>query len=150
MKLIHIATLFLSVALLCLSQYYPCLSPLANLPDPAMAMASSAVTFNHFVCCGCYDRCPGSRSTFTFASYTGKAVTTHIGRSVLCQREGKGVQTVTMEYRPSGRAEDQEAGAMGAAGAWPVRPAAAAAPPAAAPGKFFHISISHTMLRQTT
>ena len=46
MKQIHIATLFLSLALLCLSQYYPCLSPLANLPDPAMAMPSSAVTFN--------------------------------------------------------------------------------------------------------
>ena len=102
------------------------------------------VTFNHFVCCGCYDRGPGSRSTSTFASY--KAAATHIGRSVLCQREGKGVRTVTMQYRPSGRAEDQEAGAIGAAGAWPVRPAAAA-PPA---GKFFHISISHTMLKQTT
>ena len=150
MKQIHIATLFLSVALLGLSQYYPCLSLLAHLPDsdPAMAMPSSAVTFNHFVCCGCYDRGPGSRSTSTFASY--KAVTTHIGRSVLCQREGKGVRTVTMQYRPSGRAEDQEAGAMGAAGAWPVRPAAAPAPPAAAPGTFFQISISHTMLRQTT
>ena len=146
MKQIHIATLFLSVALLGLSQYYPCLSLLAHLPDsdPAMAMPSSAVTFNHFVCCGCYDRGPGSRSTSTFASY--KAVTTHIGRSLFCQREGKGVRTVTMQYRPSGRAEDQEAGAIGAAGAWPVRPAAAA-PPA---GKFFHISISHTMLQQTT
>ena len=139
MKQIHIATLFLSVALLFLSKYYrdPCLSPLAHVPDsdPAMAMPSFAVTFNHFVCCGCYDRNPGSRSTSTFASY--KAVTTHIG---LCQREGKGVRTVTMQYRPSGRAEDQEAGAMGAEGAWLVQPAAAA-PPAAAPGKFFHISI---------
>ena len=115
-----------------------------SLARPAMAMPSSAVTFNNFVCCGCYDRGPGSRGTSTFASY--KTAATHIGRSVLCQREGKGVRTVTMQYRPSGRAEDQEAGAIGAAGAWPVRPAAAA-PPA---GKFFHISISHTMLKQTT
>ena len=146
MQQIHIATLFLSVALLGqvgLSQleYYPCLSPLAHLPDPAMAMPSSAVTFNHFFCCGCYDRCPGSRSTSTFATY--KAAATHIGRSVLCQREG--VRTVTMQYRPSGRAEDQEAGAIGAAGAWPVRPAA---PPAAAPGKFSQGSILHTMFKK--
>ena len=121
MKQIHIATLLLSVALLSLSQLeYRAPSPLAHLPDPAMAMPSSAVTFNHFVCCGCYDRGPGSRSTSTFASY--KAVTTHIGRSSICQREAKGVRTVTMQYRPSGRAEDQEAGAIGAAGAWLVRP----------------------------
>jgi hypothetical protein len=32
-----------------------------------------------------------------------------------------------MAYRPSGRAEDQEAGAVGGAGTWPVRPAAAPA-----------------------
>ena len=39
-----------------------------------------------------------------------------------------------MAYRPSGRAEDQEAGAVGGAGTWPVRPAAAPAAPTA-PGK---------------
>jgi hypothetical protein len=50
-----------------------------------------------------------------------------------CQHEVKGVWTVTQQYRPSGRAEDQEAGAVGAAGAWSVRPAA----PAAAPGKMY-------------
>ena len=53
---------------------------------------------------------------------------------VRARREGKGVQTVTMAYRPSGRAEDQEAGAVGGAGTWPVRPAAAPAAPTA-PGK---------------
>jgi hypothetical protein len=129
MKPIAIATLCLSVALLCLAQY---LSPPAQellLPDPVMSMLSSAITFNHFVCCGCYDRGPGSRSSSTFASY--RAITTHIGGSYICQHEGKGVRTVTTQYRPSGRAEDQKAGAVGAAGAWPVRSAA----PAAAPGK---------------
>jgi hypothetical protein len=129
MKRIAIATLFLSVALLCLSQY---LSPPAQellLPDPVMSMFTSAITFNHFVCCGCYDQSPGSRSSSTFASY--RAVTTHIGRSYICQHEEKGVRTVTTQYRPSGRAENQEAGAVGAAGAWPVRSTA----PAAAPGK---------------
>jgi hypothetical protein len=63
MKPIAIATLCLSVALLCLAHY---LSPPAQellLPDPAMSMLSSAITFNHFVCCGCYDRGPGSRSS---------------------------------------------------------------------------------------
>jgi hypothetical protein len=64
-----------------------------------------------------------------FCSY--KAITTHIGRSALCQTEGKGIYTVPVQYRPSGRAEDQEAGPVGADGAWPVCPAA----PAAAPGK---------------
>ncbi len=33
-----------------------------------------------------------------------------------------------MQYRPSGRAEDHEAGPVGAPGAWPVRPAANASP----------------------
>jgi hypothetical protein len=45
----------------------------------------------------------------------------------------QGVWTVTTQCRPSGKAEDQEAGAVGAAGAWSVRPAA----PAAAPGKMY-------------
>jgi hypothetical protein len=102
-----------------------------NLPDPAMS--NSAVTFHNYVCRGCYQRCPGSRlgssSFFQVCSY--KAVTTHIGSSALCQTEGKEIYTVPVQYRPSGRAEDQEAGPVGAGGAWPVRPAA----PAAAPGK---------------
>jgi hypothetical protein len=134
MKPIAIATLCLSAALFCLAQY---LSPPAQellLPDPTMSMLSSAITFNHFVCYGCYDRGPGSRSSSTFASY--KAVTTHIGRSYICQHEGKSVRTVITQYRPSGTAEDQEA-----AGAWPVRPAA----PAAAPGKMKRYSISYTI-----
>ena len=109
------------------------------MPDPTMSMLSSAITFNHFVCCGCYDHGPGSRSSSTFASY--KAVATHIGRSYICQHEGKGVRTVTTQYRLSGRAEDQEAGAVGAAGAWPVRPAT----PAAAPGKMKPYFISYTI-----
>ncbi len=93
MKHIQIATLLLSVSLLSLSQLeYRALSPLAYLPDPAMAMPSSAVTFSSFVCCGCYDSGPGSRSASTFSSY--KAVTTHISRSMICQRERKGVWTV--------------------------------------------------------
>jgi hypothetical protein len=56
-----------------------------------------------------------------------KAVATHFGSST-CQTEGKGVRTVTMQYRPSWRAEDQEAGHVGAPGAWPVWPAANTAP----------------------
>ncbi len=42
--------------------------------------------------------------------------------------EGKGVRTVTMQYIPSGRAEDHEAGPVGAAGAWPPQPTANAGP----------------------
>ncbi len=58
-------------------------------------------------------------------------------RSFICQHEGKGVQTVITQYRPSGRAEDHEAGAAGAAGARLVRPAALSA----APGKMLNLSI---------
>ena len=127
MKPIVAATLLsLCVALLCLAQSLSQLAQEHNLPDPAITCMSESVTFNHFVCCGCYDRGPGSRTNSYFCSY--KAVTTHIGRSVVCQNEGKGVRTVTMQYRPSGRAEDHEAGPVGAPGAWPVRPAANAAP----------------------
>ncbi len=50
MKQIHIATLLLSVALLSLSQLeYHALSPLAHLPDPAMAspaLPSHSVTLS--------------------------------------------------------------------------------------------------------
>jgi hypothetical protein len=138
MKPFAIATLSLCVALLCLSQSLSQLAQEHNLPDPAM---SSSATFNHYVCCGCYERGPGSKSNSYFSSY--KAVTTHIGRSMLCQREGKGVQTITMTYRPSARAEDQEAGAVGGAGTWPVRPAAAPAA-SAAPGKLYRTS--HRMI----
>ncbi len=68
MNQIHTATLLPSVALLSLAQLEYCaLSPLDHLPDPAMAMASSAVTFSNFVCCGCYDRGPGSLSLFPCA-----------------------------------------------------------------------------------
>jgi hypothetical protein len=134
MKPIAIDTLSLCVALLCLSESFSQLAQEHNLPDPAM---SSSATFHHFVCCGCYECAPGSNSNSCFSSY--KAVTTHIGRSILCVREGKGVQTVTMAYRPSGRAEDQEAGAVGGAGTWPVRPAAAPAAPTV-PGKPYRTS----------
>jgi hypothetical protein len=44
-----------------------------------------------------------------------------------------------VQYRPSGRAEDQEAGPVGAGGAWPVRPAA----PAAATGKHIVCYVWH-------
>ena len=126
MKAIFAATLSLCVALLCLAQSLSQLAQEHNLPDPAITVMSESVTFNNFVCCECYDRGPGSRTNSYFCSY--KAVTTHIGRSVVCQKEGKGVKTITMQYRPSGRAEDHEAGPVGAPGAWPVRPAANASP----------------------
>ena len=138
MKPIAIATLALCVALLCLSQPPESLSQLAqeyNLPDPAM---SSSATFHHFVCCGCYERGPGSKSNSYFSSY--KAVTTHIGRSILCQREGKGVQTVTMAYRPSGSRGWSSRWCWDIM-AWPVRPAAAPAAPTA-PGKPYRRSHS--------
>jgi hypothetical protein len=50
------------------------------------------------------------------------------------RREAMSVQNVTVAFRPSGRAEGQEAGAVSWAGTWPVRPAAAPAAPTA-PGQ---------------
>jgi hypothetical protein len=55
------------------------------------------------------------------------------------QTEGKRIYTVLVQYRPSGRAKDQEEGPVGAGGAWPVRPAA----PAAAPVKHIVCYIWH-------
>ncbi len=75
-----------------------------NLPDPAMSNSANYV----YRACQCYQRGPGFRSSSYFCSY--KAVTTHIGRSTVCQTEGKGFYTVPVQYKPSGRAEDQEAG----------------------------------------
>jgi hypothetical protein len=69
---------------------------------------------------------PRLREQFpTFSSF--RAIPTHIqvGCSSLCQREGKGVLTVTMQYRPLGRANNAEAGAIGPAWVWPVQPSAA-------------------------
>ena len=43
-----------------------------------------------------------------------------------------------MQYRPSGRAEDHEAGPVGAPGVWPVRPATNASP-----GTFKKIRMRH-------
>jgi hypothetical protein len=139
-------TLSVCIALLCLSQSES-LSQLVQLklenttcqPDPAMS--NSAVTFHNFVCSGCYQRGPGSRSSPYFCSY--KAVSTHIGCSTVCQTGGKGFYTVPVQYRPSCRAEDQEAGPVGAGGAWPVRPKA----PAAAPGKHWQWRIAYRMLQ---
>jgi hypothetical protein len=67
------------------------------------------------------------------------AVTTFIGCSIPCQtrREAKSLQNITVAltpFRPSGRTEGQEAGAVSGAGTWPVQPAAAPAAPTA-PGK---------------
>jgi hypothetical protein len=51
-----------------------------------------------------------------------------VAHARLRERASGPVRTVTMQYRPSGRAEDHEAGPVGAPEAWPVRPAANAAP----------------------
>jgi hypothetical protein len=64
---------------------------------------------------------------------------THIGCSTVCQTKEKRFYTVPVQYRPSCRAEDQEAGPVGAGGAWPVRPAALAA----APGKHLVCYVWH-------
>jgi len=64
------------------------------------------------------------------------------GLGMPARGKGRLAGTVTPQYRPSGRAEDQEAGAVGAAGAWSVRPAA----PAAAPGKMYIAIIAYDIV----
>ncbi len=78
--------------------------------------------FTQFVCCNCYER-GADKIHCTFFS-TRRAAALHIVRSATCRDAGKGVKTVTQEYRPSRWVEDQEAGPIGGAGTWPVHPAA--------------------------
>ena len=79
------------------------------------------VSFTRFVCCNCYDRRPDWIHWTFFGSR--RAAELHISRSPHCRAAAKGIKTVTQEYRDSRRAEDQEAGPVGAPGTWPARPA---------------------------
>ena len=90
------------------------------------------VSFTRFVCCNCYD-CGPDWIDGTFFG-TRRAAELHTARSVMCRAAGKGVRAITSEYRESNRVEDQEAGPVGGAGTWPVRPAAAGAGPGGAAG----------------
>ncbi len=74
-----------------------------------------------------------------FARTRQSPLTLAAAGSPLCQTEGKGIYTVPVQYKPSGRAKDQEAGPVGAGWAWPVRPTA----PAAAPGKHIVCYVWH-------
>lgn len=72
-----IATLSFCLALLCLSQPVPdseSLHALLQLESSMSRAIPSSATFYNFVCRGCYERGPGSRSTSYFCSY--KAVAT--------------------------------------------------------------------------
>jgi hypothetical protein len=101
----------------------------APAPDGDMSLRSgyhdpvstAPVSFTRFVCCSCYDRGAGAGDLGFFGSR--RAAELHIAKSPLCRGAGKGVKTITMEYRDSKRAEDQEAGPVGAPGTWPARPA---------------------------
>ena len=90
----------------------------AGYHDP---VSTGPVSFNRFVCCSCYDRGPGGGGLGFFG--TRRAAALHVSKSPLCRGEGKGIKTITAEYRDSKRAEDQEAGPVGAPGTWPARPA---------------------------
>ena len=124
-----------------------------EITGPASGRPKTAISLTHTVSaditydivqalpdCQC-SNCPRvSCKRLTLAGLTRTAAVRPWG-SFIDPYEGKGVWTVTTQYRPSGRAEDQKAGAVGAAGAWPVRPAALAA----APGKMSLLSIAHTI-----
>ena len=104
------------ILLLCQSRCYP---PSSDLLD--LTAMSEPVTFKQFICCNCHGLGDARIRTTFFG--TRRAVELHISRSRACKAAGKGVSTATMVYRESKRAEDQEAGAVGAPGQWPVRPA---------------------------
>ena len=72
------------------------------------------------ICCACYESGAGRISTTFFC--TRRAAELHISRSRGWQAACKGVMSVPTVYRPSKRVEDQEAGPVGAPGAWQVRP----------------------------
>ena len=86
----------------------------------SMSLSKFSQCFTQFVCCNCYEHPDRVQTTF-FG--TRRAAALHVSRSAMCRAAGKGVKTVTQEYRPSKRVEDQEAGPVGGAGTWPVRPA---------------------------
>jgi hypothetical protein len=88
-------------------------------------VSAGPVSFTRFVCCNCYDRGPDwIHQTFLGSR---RAAELHISRSPQCRVAAKGIKTVTQdsgqEYRDSRRAEDQEAGPVGAPGTWLARPA---------------------------
>ena len=89
----------------------------------SMSLSKYSQCFTQFVCCNCYDRGADKVQTTFFS--TKRAAALHVARSSTCRDAGKGVKTVTQEYRPSKRIEDQEAGPIrvGGTGTWPVRPA---------------------------
>jgi hypothetical protein len=80
---------------------------------------SEPVSLTQFICCNCHDTDPASIATTFFS--TCRAVELHISRSQVCKAAGKGVRSVSVVYRESRRAEDHEAGPIGAPGPWPVR-----------------------------
>jgi hypothetical protein len=101
-------------ALLLIGLCYPRSSDIEDLTS-----MSEPVSFTQFICCNCHDTDPARIATTFFS--TRRAVELHISRSKVCKAAGKGVRSVPVVYRESRRAEDHEAGPIGAPGPWPVR-----------------------------
>ena len=113
---VQVALVASAILLLCQCIRDPVSSDLEEL-----TAMSEPVTFQQFICCNCRDAGDDPIGTTFFASR--RAVELHISRSRMCKTAGKGVSTTSVVYRESKRAEDQEAGPVGAPGQWPVRPA---------------------------
>ena len=113
---IWLALFATAILLLCQCQY-----PVSSCTDSQkLTGMSEPVSFTSFVCCHCHE-IGQSRISSTFFG-TRRAAELHISRSRTCQAACKGIRSVPMVYRHSKRVEDQEAGAIGAPGPWPVRP----------------------------
>ena len=126
-RAVHLAVAAAAVLILTLTT----LLPVCQLElDMSSIYDASPVTFSRFVCCNCYDCCPNWIDGTFFG--TRRAAELHISRRAMCRTAGKGVRVITSEYRQSNWVEDHEAGPVGGAGTWPVRPAAGAGPGGAA------------------
>ena len=113
MQPIAIASLSVCIALLCLSQSESLTGPSVNLhnlknttckilPCPTQPSPSK-------LCVPCVlSTRPRIPMQFLFLLVQGghHSPHTHIGRSAVCQTEGKRFYTVPVQYRPSGRAEE--------------------------------------------
>jgi hypothetical protein len=110
---IWLALVASDILLLC--QCYPVSSDIEDLTT-----MSQPVSFTQFICCNCHDTDAACIATTYFST---RRVELHSSRSKVCKAAGKGVRSVPTVYRESRRAEDQEAGPVGAPGQWLVRTA---------------------------
>ena len=111
------------VTCLCQSESV-CAQTLHSLPLIAAPAAATGTVAVHseflrmtdyscrYVCMSCADRVANGQTTY-FSSHRSAQV--HVGRSVICRREGKGIRRIVLQHKST----DQKPGGSGTAGPWP-------------------------------